>query len=123
MTRSSTAYQRCDEESPWFTAIVHSDGGVELCGELATVSLDAFRAALDQALLEPVELVRIDASQLSFIDSAALTELLGYQLTAASLRRRLWLEQISSAVAESLDFLDLRHLLMVDVLGGSPSLA
>ena len=93
-----------------FTAAVHSRGRVVLSGAFDRAGLDAFRAAVDQALLEPAELIRIDASRLSCIDSTAVSELLRYQLTAFAHRRQLRLERVSVPVAEELDRLELHYL-------------
>ena len=96
----------------WFKARVNSDGGVALTGDLDIASLDALRAALDQALLEPGALISIDATDLTFIDAEAIRELRRYQVAANTRRRMLYLEQVSVPVAEALDLLDMGHLLM-----------
>jgi anti-anti-sigma factor len=95
-----------------FSAALQPDGRVVLTGELDISGLEALRAALDQALCDPGDLLAIDAAQLSFIDSIAITELLRYGLKAAVRNRRLCLEPVSSAVGDVIDLLDLRHVLM-----------
>ena len=95
-----------------FAATVSPDGRVQLAGELDIGSLPAFRAALDQALLDPGDVVRIDAMRLSFIDSSVVSELLRYQLAAAVQRRQIRFEEVSQSVALVIDLLDLRHILM-----------
>ena len=95
-----------------FRATVHPGARVTLTGELDIGALDALRAALDQALLEPDETIHINAVQLSFIDSTAITELLRYHLAAAVQHRKLYLEHVSRPVATVLDILDLGHILM-----------
>jgi anti-anti-sigma factor len=95
-----------------FHAVVYPDAHVALAGELDVGALDALRAALDQVLLEPDEVVEIDAAQLSFIDSTAISELLRYHVIAAAEQRWLHLERVSWPVGNVLDILDLRHILM-----------
>jgi anti-anti-sigma factor len=95
-----------------FTATVGPTGGVVLAGELDISGLNALRAALDQALLEPGAWLRIDAADLSFIDSAALSVLLRYQVAAAARHRWIRLEHVSHTVGAVLDLLDLRPVLM-----------
>jgi anti-anti-sigma factor len=95
----------------WFTATVEPGSRVTVVGDLDINSLDALRSALDQAMLDPGRVLRIDASGLSFVDSTALGELLRYQLIAASQQRRLCIEPLSPAVAKVLDLFDLRHIL------------
>lgn len=95
-----------------FRAVVHPGARVILEGELDISALDALRAVLDQALLDPDEVIEIDAAELTFIDSAAISELLRYQVVAAARQRRLHLEHVPSPVTIVLDALDLRHVLM-----------
>jgi anti-anti-sigma factor len=104
-----------------FRATVHPSARVALAGELDISALDALRVALDQALLESDETIQIDAAQLSFIDSAAISELLRYHLVAASQQRRLQLERVSRPVATVLDILDLTHILTKEAILISPS--
>jgi anti-anti-sigma factor len=85
---------------------------VVLSGELDIACIGALRAALDQALLEGEGIILVDASQLTFIDSVALSELLRYQLAAVSRQRRICLEPVSGPVAEVLDLLDLSPILI-----------
>ena len=99
-------------QSEPFVATVRPYGQVQLAGELDIGSLAAFRAALNQALLDCAEVVHIDASRLEFIDSSAVSELLRYQLGAAVQRRQIRFEQVSPPVALVFDLLDLRHILM-----------
>jgi anti-anti-sigma factor len=93
-----------------FTATVDSAGRVVLRGELDHCGIDGLRAVLDQALFEPGDIL-VDVESLSFIDSSALTELLRYQLLAASQQRLLRLVRLSAPVAIVLDVHDLGHLL------------
>ena len=99
-------------EPAWFSASVGPDGRVVLTGELDVASIDALRASLEVALIEPGEVILINCARLSFIDSAAIAVLLRYQLRAAVRQRRVLLEETSPHVTEVLDLLDLRHLLM-----------
>jgi anti-sigma B factor antagonist len=93
-----------------FTAAVDSDGRVVLAGELDRGGIDGLRAVLDQALFDQGDIL-VDVANLSFIDSSALTEMLRYQLLAASQERQLRLVRVSEPVAVVLDLLDLGHLL------------
>lgn len=111
LTESPATPPRGARPVGWFAATVDGSGRVVLSGELDMSGLEALRSALDQALDGPGEVLNIDASQLSFIDSSAVGELLRYQLIAGGRRRRLRLEQVSSPVAMVLDVLELRHLL------------
>ncbi len=94
-----------------FTAAFDFEGRVVLRGELDRSGIDGLRAVLDQALFEPGDIV-VDVEGLSFIDSSALTELLRYQLLAASQQRLLRLVRLSAPVAVVLDVLDLGPLLV-----------
>ena len=94
-----------------FTAALQN-GRVVLIGELDIASVESLRIVLDQALLESEEQIRIDAAQLSFIDSVAISELLRYQVAAAAQRRRLRIESASRPVTEVLNLLDLCPVLM-----------
>jgi anti-anti-sigma factor len=96
-----------------FSAAVGPDGHVYLNGELDIAGLDALRAALEQAVLGPGDLLVIDIAGLSFIDSSAISELLRYQLTATSSRRRLCLTAVPDHIGQILDILDLRDLLVL----------
>jgi anti-anti-sigma regulatory factor len=91
---------------------MHPEGHVALGGVLDVASLDALRVALDQALLGSDDLIRLDAAELEIIDSAAISELLRYQLIAISQQKRFSLENVSGLVALILDLLDLRDLLV-----------
>jgi anti-anti-sigma regulatory factor len=67
---------------------------------------------LDQVLLEPSELMVIDAAQLSFIDSVAISELFRYQVAATSQPRRIQLVRAPRVVADVLSLLDLDAVFM-----------
>lgn len=95
-----------------FTATLDGAGSVVLAGELDIASVESLRTALDQVLLEPSELILIDAAQLSFIDSVAISELLRYQVAAAAQCRRIRLVRVSRVVADVLSLLDLDPVLM-----------
>jgi anti-anti-sigma factor len=94
-----------------FRAVVHVGGPLALVGELDISGLDALRVALDQALLEAHETIEIDATELSFIDSAAISELLRYQLVAAT-KHRCFVVRASRQVAAVLGLLDLDPILV-----------
>lgn len=100
-----------DQPTGWFRAAVHSGGHVVLEGELDVSALDALRATLDQVLLGSGDSIAIDVAGLSFIDSAAISELLRYQIAASARQRHLCLEHVSEQIAAVLEFLDLDHLL------------
>jgi anti-anti-sigma factor len=104
-----------------FRAVVYPGARVTLEGDLDISALDALRTALDQALLDPDEVIAIDAAELTFIDSAALSELLRYHVVAAARQRRLHLERVPGPVATVLDALDLRHVLMEEATITPPS--
>jgi anti-sigma B factor antagonist len=106
------------QPSAVFTAAVDVEGHVVLRGELDRSGIDGLRAVLDQALFEPGDIV-VDVEGLSFIDSSALTELLRYQLLAASQQRLLRLVRLSAPVAVVLDVLDLGPLLVTPPEGES----
>ena len=89
-----------------FRAVVRDGGTVELVGELDITGVAALREALDQALLEQAETLQVDATAVNFIDSAALSELLYYQLVAAAQQRRLVVDP-SPQMATVLELLDL----------------
>jgi anti-anti-sigma factor len=95
-----------------FTATLDGASRVVLAGELDIASVESLRTVLDQVLLEPSELILIDAAQLSFIDSVAISELLRYQVAAAAQRRRIRLVRVSRVVADVLSLLDLDPVLM-----------
>lgn len=106
------------QSSEWFTAIVGPDARVDLSGQLDIAGLDALRAALDQALQDPGELIAVNVEHLAFVDSLGLSELLRYQLCAAARGRHLQLQKVPDVVAHLLDALDLRHVLMAPIETG-----
>jgi anti-anti-sigma factor len=85
---------------------------VALTGELDIRALDALRGALDKAQLEADDTIPIDAAQMSFIDSTAISDLLRYHMVAAAQHRCLYFKSVSRPVATVLDFLDLEHILV-----------
>ena len=101
-----------DLQTGWFRAAVHPGGHVVLEGELDVSALDALRAALDQVLLGSGEPIAIDVAGLSFIDSAAISELLRYQIAASARQRLLCLDRVSKQVAAVIECLDLDHVLI-----------
>jgi anti-anti-sigma factor len=94
-----------------FDATVEPNGRVTMEGELDITSLGALRTALDQALIGRNGDIAIDATFLSFIDSAGLTELLRYQLLCSAQQRLLFLDGISAELAWALEIHDLSHIL------------
>ena len=83
-----------------------------LVGEADVTSIDDLRAALDQALVDGGPVVSLDLAELSFIDAAALSELLHYQLLALSRNQELRVERASDEVVAVLEAFDLRPILM-----------
>jgi anti-anti-sigma factor len=69
-----------------FEATLHREGPtaiVSLSGELVLSSIDDFRAAMEEAGSEPLELLVIDLRQLEFLDSSGLRAIVaseGYAL-------------------------------------------
>lgn len=106
-----------EETIPWFSARLELSGRAVLSGELDIAGLDALRAVLDQALLDAGDIVAIDTAALTFIDSAAIQELLHYELIAAARGKRLWLESANTAIARVLEILDLSQILLAPALG------
>ncbi len=103
-----------------FRAAVGPDGHVYLSGELDITALDALREALDQALVDSMDLLLVDIGGLSFVDSRAICELLRYQIAAAKRHRRLCLEAVPEHIANVLEILDLGHILMTATDTESP---
>lgn len=95
-----------------FSAHLEPRGHPVLSGRLDIKALSALRAVLGQALLEPGDIIAIDAGALTFVDQAAIQELLRYELAAAVYGKRLWLESAPIAFVQDLDLLDLRHVLL-----------
>ena len=87
-------------------------GHSTLAGEADATSIDELRAALDQALVDGGPVVSLDLAKLSFIDAAALSELLHYQLLALSRNQELRVESASDEVVAALEAFDLRPILM-----------
>jgi ABC-type transporter Mla MlaB component len=115
MTMTAPAPVEVDRKPPGrFSASFDADGHVTLTGELGITRLDALRAVLDRALLGSGELLPVDVGRLWFIDPAAVSELLRYQLLASTRQRRLCLDPISAPVAMVVDLFDLRHILGTD---------
>ena len=112
MTLATPASADVDRyHSGQFSAAVDSSGRITLAGELDITRLDALRAVLDEALEGSSAPLLVDASELSFIDRAAVSELLLYQLLLAPCQRQLWLDPVSDQVETVLDFLDLQDIL------------
>ena len=112
MTLTAASHHQGCTQGDSFQAVVYPGARVILAGEFDITSLDALRTVLDQALLDPDEIIEIDLAELTFIDSAAISELLRYQVVAAVRQRRLHLQRVPGPVATVLDALDLRHVLM-----------
>ena len=74
--------------------------------------LSQLRAALDQALVDGGPVISLDLAKLSFIDAAALSELLHYQLLALSRNQELRVESASDEVVAVFEAFDLRPILM-----------
>lgn len=98
-------------KSRQFSAVIDRNGRIALAGELDITRLDALRAVLDEALGGPGSVLSVDVGELSFIDPAAVSELLRYQLFAATRQRRLWLNPVSDPVEMVLDLFDLHDIL------------
>ena len=112
MTTVRPAPAEVDRRQPSkFRAAADPSGRIALTGELDITQLDALRAILDEALQGSQALLPLDAGELSFIDSAAVSELLRYQLVLAARQRRLWLEPVSDSVETTLGLFDLQHIL------------
>jgi len=95
-----------------FRATAPEYGHAMLTGEADVTSIDALRAALDSALVEGAPVVSLDLAELSFIDVAAVSELLHYQLVALSRHQELRVENASDDVAVVLEAFDLQPVLM-----------
>jgi anti-anti-sigma factor len=87
-------------------------GHSALAGEANVTSIGTLRAALDQALVDGGPVVSLDLAKLSFIDAAALGELLHYQLLALSRHQELRVESASDEVVAVLEAFDLQPVLM-----------
>jgi ABC-type transporter Mla MlaB component len=83
-----------------------------LAGEADVTSIDALREALDRALVGGASVVSLDLAEPSFIDAAAVSELLHYQLLALSRHQELRVENASDGVAVVLEAFDLQSVLM-----------
>jgi anti-anti-sigma factor len=87
-------------------------GHSTLAGEADVTSIDALRAALEEALVDGGPVVSLDLAKLSFIDAAALSELLHYQLLALSRHQELRVESASDEVTAVFEAFDLQPVLM-----------
>jgi anti-anti-sigma regulatory factor len=94
-------------ELPRFRGYVEVDGQPVFSGVLDASALNAMRAVLDQATFEPIDVIAIDASQVGFIDSTAVHELMVFRQKLLSQGRDLWLDPVSSRVAQVLARLNL----------------
>jgi anti-anti-sigma factor len=72
-------------------------------GELDLASVNQLRAALDAALKEEVDVVRVDATGVSFLDSSALGVLLAAAKRLAERGGRLELVCLSPSIRRILD--------------------
>jgi len=95
---------------PLFVATVDAPGHCVLEGELDLASVEALRAALEQAFLESSD-IEVDVAGVHFVSSPVLTELLRFQIRAAAEKRQMRLVHLSAPVEKILDLLDLRELL------------
>lgn len=101
-----------DDTISGFSARLESSGQLVLSGELDVAASNPLRAVLDQAMLDPGDVISIDASGVTFIDTLGIGELLRYELIAAVNGRRLWLGSASPAVSRIIDLMELHHLLL-----------
>jgi anti-sigma B factor antagonist len=76
---------------------------VRVHGELDIGSADALRRELDAAEAQPVDVVRVDASDVGFLDSAALGVILGCAQRMSARGGRLELVCDSPAIRRVLD--------------------
>ena len=76
---------------------------VRVHGELDIGSADALRRELDAAEAQPVDVVRVDASEVGFLDSAALGVILGCAQRMGARGGRLELVCDSPAIRRVLD--------------------
>ena len=76
---------------------------VQVRGELDMGSADALRRALDEAEASEVDVVRVDASEVAFLDSAALGVILGCAQRMNARGGRLELVCESPAIRRVLD--------------------
>jgi anti-anti-sigma regulatory factor len=112
MSNSMTVVRR--RMTDRFSAYLDSNGWCVLVGELDGGELGILRAVLDQAMLEPSDLVVLDASQLVFIDSRAVGEILRYALAAAVARRHLCIVGARPCVITLLERFELGHILLLE---------
>jgi len=115
MTVVTSIRENADNAAASFSASFEPDGYVVLKGELDVTGIAALRDALDQAILATRESIVITATALKFIDSAAITEILRYNLIACIQDRDLLLDGVSDQVAVVLDAFDLCPILMKSV--------
>lgn len=93
------------------TVAVGPNGHLALAGEMDIACLDTLRAAVGQALVDGAPAVTLDLARVSFIDTAAVSELLRSQLLAASGQQVIRIRNASVEVELVLEILDLRHIL------------
>jgi anti-anti-sigma factor len=94
-----------------FRGYVDDAGRVVVTGEIDLASLEGFRVVLEQAMHERAKPVVLDASGLTFMDSAAITELLTFKIRVLAAGGELRIEGISPEIADVFGMLDLSEVL------------
>lgn len=96
------------------TEIEPSQRLVHLVGRFDAHETDGFRTAVLPLVTAENNTVRIDLSQVAFVDSSALAELVRLQKAAAALGGEVILTQLSDPVRVILEITDLAEVFTID---------
>ncbi|MCK2037536.1 STAS domain-containing protein [Microbacterium sp. SSW1-49] len=87
---------------------------VRLVGRFDAHETPQFRETVAPLLTEDANVLRLDLSQVAFVDSSALAELIALQKAAQRLGGEVILEQISDPVRVILEITDLSELFTIE---------
>ncbi|QWT24314.1 STAS domain-containing protein [Subtercola sp. PAMC28395] len=94
---------------------------VSLVGRFDAHEAESFRRTVAPLLTAETSTLRLDLSQVAFVDSTALTELVRLQKSAKALSGELILVDLSDPVRVILEITDLRQVFSVEQSGASSS--
>jgi anti-anti-sigma factor len=93
---------------------------IVIAGELDMAGVPQVTAAVEQVLRRPVKRVEVDASQLTFIDSAGVQSLLVACHTAQAANVGFHMRAMSPQVERVIDMAAVRNLLVAGPASGGP---
>jgi anti-sigma B factor antagonist len=95
------------------TELEHAHCSVQLVGRFDAHEAPGFRSAVHALLSPETNVVRIDLSQVAFVDSTALAELVRLQKAAQALGGEVVIDRLSDPVRVILEITDLAEIFTI----------